>query len=247
MVNRKGNSSTQKENEQKKPKGFFRRFPILANIFIMAVLSVVFIFVALFLFDRYTRHNKSVVLPNVVGLPLESAVDLLEANHLSYEVVDSLYTLDKTPGTVLDVVPHEGSAVKPLRTVYLTVVAFGKPQQVIPEVSNMSMRQARATLEGLGFTQISVRYVPGEFDNLTQSLSTSSGRPLVAGERVALDTPITLVVSSNNIDMPDSLVVGDEWTQFLGDSLRVDSLSNTEKVEKKEETTEVMEENERWW
>lgn len=247
MINQNGVGSPGEDEKRTKGYVFFRRFPILSSILMMVILSIIIVFVFLFLASRYTRHGENVVLPNVIGLPLETAMSLLESNKLSCEVVDSMYTLGRTPGTVIDVVPSEGAKIKPHRTVFLKVVAFGKPQQSIPEVSNMSMRQARATLEGLGFTRIEVRYVPGEFDNLTQALATSSGKKLSPGERVSIDTPITILVSSNNIDLPSSNTLDSEWDKFLSDSLAVDSVPKAKKQEKKEEPVEPMDENERWW
>lgn len=226
-------------------RNFFRRFPILANLLVMVVISLVIIISSLFLFDTYTLHNKSITIPKVENLPIDKAVTLLEESNLSYEVVDSVFTLDKTPGTVLDIVPFEGSTVKPHRTVYLTVVARGKPQQSIPTLENLSMRQAKATLEALGFTSLSIRYIPGDFPDLVQYVSATNGGRLTPGQKVSIDTPLTLVVSSNIIDIPDSLRDDEEWGVFLGDSIqRKDSLFHSQKQEGE---LEVMEGDESWF
>lgn len=237
---------TKKSQPTPAKRSFYKRFPILTHLFIMALLSALILFAIFFFLDRYTRHGATVTVPAVVGLSLNEANESIEAVNLSCEVVDSIYTLDRTPGSILEVVPHEGSLVKPHRTVYLTIVAKEKPQQVIPEVTNMSMRQAKATLEGLGFRTILVKYIPGEFDNLTQMVCNKQGKAFAAGERVSLDEELIIVVSSNNVDHPD--VSLDEELQWL---LAPDSLDYRQPKEKETEQQPIEEEplseEESWW
>lgn len=228
---------------QKGKKSFFSRFPILATLLLMILLSIIIVFGVLIYLDRYTLHGESVTIPPLKGKALREVDSLLQGCGLSFEVVDSIYALDRTPGSVHEVVPSEGSEVKPGRTIYITIVAKEKPQQVMPEVSNMSMRQARATLEGLGFTSISVRYIPGDFDNLTQMVKDTQGRTLSAGSRVSLDTPLILIVSSNNVDLPDSLRF-DSFTDIPSDSL---SLLNEELDNQEERPEKPLEKEESWW
>lgn len=239
------NEKKSTKSEKKQGKSFTQRYPILANLLLMVAISIVIVFALMLIFNRYTRHGDSVVIPTVKGKMLSEVASTLEHANLTYEVVDSLYSMNQTHGTVLDIVPNEGAKVKPHRTVYLTVVALNKPQQVIPELSNMSMRQAKATLEGLGFVQISVRYIPGEFDNLTRAVHGADGKELPAGTRVNIDTPLTLVVTSNNIDMPDSLMIKEDWSNYMGSDSILMRRSDT--VINKEKTPEKMEDNEAWW
>lgn len=124
---------------------------------------------------------------------------MLKKQHLAYEIIDSIYTKDALPGSVQDIQPKVGSRVKPNRTMFIVINSNQRPQVVIPSLSDMSLRQAEATLQGLGFTQLYVKYIAGEYDNLTQGVANSAGQVLSPGQRVDISTPLTLIVTTNNI------------------------------------------------
>lgn len=172
---------------------------LLTHIALMVLLSIVIIVVSLILLDVYTLHGKSTVVPDVLGRPIEEAQSMLKKQHLAYEIIDSIYTKDALPGSVQDIQPKVGSRVKPNRTMFIVINSNQRPQVVIPSLSDMSLRQAEATLQGLGFTQLYVKYVAGEYDNLTQGVANSSGQVLSPGQRVDISTPLTLIVTTNNI------------------------------------------------
>ena len=129
---------------------------LLTHIALMVLLSIVIIVVALILLDVYTLHGKSTVVPDVLGRPIEEAQSMLKKQHLAYEIIDSIYTKDALPGSVQDIQPKVGSRVKPNRTMFIVINSNQRPQVVIPSLSDMSLRQAEATLQGLGFTQLYV-------------------------------------------------------------------------------------------
>lgn len=236
----KTDSAENKHKKSNEKRGLFYRFPLLGNLVLMILLTMLVIGGILILLDRYTRHGQSVTIPNVRGLSLEEAAAVLEKSDLRYELVDSVYTKGAVPGAIHDIVPEEGGFVKPGRLVFLTINAFSKPQSIIPELKDMSMRQARATLMGLGFTDISVFYKPGEYDNLTQAVTDLSGKELSPGTRIDITAPLRIVVSSNNI----TLIQQEGHSDFppaLGetDSLRQDSLPDKQ--------PEKIEDDEAWW
>ncbi len=232
------NNDKQKKNRRGVGrKTFYQRFPILVNIFLMLLLSLVIVMLVVYTLDRYTKHGESVEVPNVIGLSLEKGAEQLEKVHLKYEVVDSVYNEEGLPGAIRDIVPVAGSKVKSERLVFLTINATSKPQLALPEVKDMSMRQAKATLVGIGFTTIMVKHVPGEYDNLTQCVEDKNGTLLTPGTRIDYDTPVTLVVSSNSIDFPtDSLFSIDLNQDF-----------STPADTTKEKAPENLTEEEKWW
>ena len=217
---------------------------LLTQILIMLLLSVCIVALALALLDLYTLHGKVTVVPDIVGKSMADAEKMLKKQHLTYEIVDSIYTEDALPGSIQDVQPKAGSKVKPNRTLFIVVNSNERPQVVIPNLSDLSMRQAEAILQGLGFTRISVRYVPGEYDNLTQGVSTTSGTMLNPGQRVDISTALTLVVSTNDVALrshtetigskPDSLATTTDFPEIKEDSLTT-------------KPKEKLKEDEAWW
>ncbi len=68
----------------------------------------------------YTRHGEEVFLPEVVGLPVEDALDTLRLRGIPIEKVDTIPST-QPPGTVVRQEPHGGMHIKEGRGVRLVV------------------------------------------------------------------------------------------------------------------------------
>lgn len=170
----------------------------------MAVASCVLLFVVLKWLDQYTHHNEAVVVPDVKGLELDEAAAFLHNNHLRYNVIDSVYSKDVAPGSVVELVPAAGSKVKEGRIVFVTINAMTAQMAIIPEVEDLSFRQAYALLKSRGFTTIEIKYVPGLYKDLAIAVEVN-GEEIPYGDRIHLTAPLTLTVSSGDAFPPDSL------------------------------------------
>lgn len=134
---------------------FFWRHTLIA-----VVLTIVLIWVSLRLLNIYTRHGSYITVPNLKGLSIASLDDFASENDIEYIINDSLYDYSLTKGTVAMQDPLPGTKVKKDRKVYLTVVAL-KPEQVnMPNLVDLTMRQAAAMLETYGLKIGSLTYVP---------------------------------------------------------------------------------------
>ena len=78
---------------------------------------------------------------------------------------------------------------------------------VIPEVEDLSFRQAYALLRARGFSSVEIEYVPGDYKDLAMGVELN-GRTLLKGEHVPLTAHLVLKVSSGDPNMlPDSLAL----------------------------------------
>ena len=78
---------------------------------------------------------------------------------------------------------------------------------VIPEVEDLSFRQAYALLRARGFSSVEIEYVPGDYKDLAMGVELN-GRTLLKGEHVPLTARLVLKVSSGDPNMlPDSLTL----------------------------------------
>lgn len=155
--------------------------------------------------DIYTRHNEAIIVPDIKGLKLEEASAILDNNHLRYNVIDSVFSKEVNPGAIVEVVPNVGSKVKEGRILFITINALTSQMAVIPEVEDLSFRQAYALLKSRGFNTIEVEYVPGDYNDLAIDVELD-GRKLNKGEYVPLTAPLKLNVSSTNVTT-DSLMI----------------------------------------
>ncbi|SEG10635.1 MULTISPECIES: PASTA domain-containing protein [Parabacteroides] len=174
--------------------------PIIVNLLLMVVITCVVIYGVLVWLDGYTRHNEAVVVPDVKGLKMEEAVSFLENNGLRYSVIDSVFSKDVAPGTIVELVPSVGSKVKEGRIVFVTINALSSQMGMVPEIEDLSFRQAYALLKARGFNNIEIKYVPGDFKDLALGVSMND-RSLHKGEQIPLAAKLLLEVSSGDAEV----------------------------------------------
>lgn len=183
---------------------------ILKNPYLISLVLVILLiwgmtYGTLVWLDIYTRHNEAVVVPDIKGLRMEEAAPFLKEKGIRYNVIDSVFSQDVVPGAIVEVVPATGSKVKEGRIVFITINANTSQMAQIPEVSDLSFRQAYALLRSLGFSSVEVKYVPGDYKDLAMDVK-SNDRSLPAGQRVPLNAHLVLEVSSGEA-MPDSMAL----------------------------------------
>lgn len=166
---------------------------ILKNILaamIVALLILVFVVMRL---RRYTEHGIEVTVPDLVGLYVTEAEPMVSAEGLRLVIVDSTYSRKVPLGTIVEQNPPANSHAKHDRAVYVTVNASSVRQIPMPDLHDISYRQAEATLRSLGFQIKEVQYEPSEFKDLVLDIR-QNGRSLEVGDRVPENSQLTLVV-----------------------------------------------------
>lgn len=169
--------------------------PLVVNVLLMFAVLILVIFGTLKWLDNYTRHNEVVIVPDVKGLTMEDAVSFFENNGLRYNIIDSVFSKDVAPGTIVELKPNAGSKVKEGRIVFITLNALSSQMEAVPDVEDMSFRQAYALLRARGFESVEIEYVPGDFKDLVIAIELR-GRVLKSGEKVPLTSHLILKVSN---------------------------------------------------
>lgn len=181
---------------------------VVINVLIAALVAIVlFVFVIIWL-KRYTMHGNEVTIPQVTGMSQEEAEIVLRGNGLYLVVVDSTYS-DKAPlGTVVEQTPPALSHAKPDRPVYVVMNARTKQLIPLPELHDVSYRQAEATLRSIGLKVSNVQYEPSLYpDNVLDV--RAEGRSLNEGTRLPEGSGVTLVIGrrqgTSNVEVPNLL------------------------------------------
>lgn len=156
--------------------------------------------------DSWTGHGLYETVPDVKGLSYSRASEVLRSGNLVAELSDSVYDDHVAPGTVVDQMPKMNDKVKPHRTVYLTINAFSPKSVALPDFNGVSLRQARSVLDGYGFKNVRINYVPSEYKDLVLG-AKFNGIPLKGGMHVPVSASITLDVGEGYSDPVDSLPV----------------------------------------
>lgn len=171
----------------------------------MVGLTIVLI-IALFLFFRvYTHHGQAITVPDLKGMELKQVERLLRKQDLEYEINDSTYRADMSPGVVLDQSPKAGNKVKEGRKLYLTVNATIPPSVMVPNLKDISKRQAVLILESLGLKYNSDIYMPDIARDIVLDVKIN-GRDVTPGATVLKGSTFDLVlgdgVGGTEMDVP---------------------------------------------
>ena len=114
----------------------------------------------IFFLKLTTKHADFIVVPNLEGKTVAQIDDQLSELNLKYVISDSgNYNPEFKVNSVLDQLPKANSKVKEGRKIYLTVNASDFEMVEIPKVTRVTVRQARKTIESLGFIFGDIEYV----------------------------------------------------------------------------------------
>ena len=178
-------------------KGFFDNSDLKfvgINVALAIGVGIIILIILIIWLNGYTQHGKEVSVCDVTGLTISEAQPLLAAQGLKMEVIDSTYS-DKVPfGTIVEQDPKPMSHAKHGRAVYVTINATSRRKVTMPDLQDMSYRQAETTLRGMGLQVDTVyEYEPSEYKDLVLDVK-SGDASLTPGTKVSVGTRVHLVV-----------------------------------------------------
>jgi len=206
---------------------------IWGNLLAMLLIVVALIVGLRWWLSVYTHHGESIEVPDLYGMDFSTASERLKAEGLFLLVSDSAYNKKLPAGSILVQLPVKGAKVKEGRVVYVTVNSLTLSKAEIPDlIDNSSYREARAKLIALGFRVGEPRLIEGEKDWVYGI--QHQGHNLVAGDHVARESLLTLVIGSGN---------GEEDEYIFADSLGMSGFMSTDaEADEVDDFLEVTEE-----
>ena len=175
------------------------------NTLLLAVGSVLLvIFVVFFSLGAYTRHGQGIPVPQLKGMQVEKALELLKDQGFEYKI-DSVYVLDQPPGSVVVQDPDAGTNVKVNRTIYLTVVTRLAPNIALPDLEPYTYREAAAIIANYG---LKIGDTTTRSDIANHVLEVKFGGQVIkAGTMLPKGSKIDLVLGNgagaSEVDIPD--------------------------------------------
>ena len=163
-----------------------------------AVGITIFLIVANMFFLRiYTNHGDSIAIPDLRGKTSQEVSKILDDLDLRFQIRDSVYSRETKPGTVLDQYPKPGMKVKENRTIFITLCAVNQVLIPMPQLTDISYRQAANIIESSGLVAGRIEYKPSEFPNLVLEQKVN-GRIVAIGEMIPKGSVIDLVLGSES-------------------------------------------------
>lgn len=169
---------------------------ILLGAFIVFLLAFVWAFLS---FGNFWS-NATVDVPNVVGKQVTVAKHILEDNHLRVSVSE-VSNPDVPAGQVISQSPEANEQVKEQRTVHL-VVSKGVGDITMPDITGMTIDQARSRLKNLGLVigKISVGTDDSKEDGVILMQSPPGDSKVTKGATV--DVTVNRV-KSKKVELPN--------------------------------------------
>ena len=170
----------------------------LKQILLAALAIVLLTFILLKWLNITTNHGSFEIVPDLKGKSLSVATMEVEENNLVLQVQDSAnYNPDYPKFSVIDQEPAAGNQVKDGRKIYITLNPSGYRKILVPDLKERTFRQAKPTLEALGFKIGKLKYV----DNIAKDMVLKmehKGKTISPGEKLPKTSVIDLVLGNGN-------------------------------------------------
>lgn len=197
---------------------------------VVATLFYLGFFLLFALFVRwYTQHGQTIAVPEVAGKSFSEAVQILENVSLHYRISDSVYDESKPPLTVIDQTPLPASLVKDGRTVYLTINATTPPRITMPDLKDVSLKQASMILQSYGLKVGKLTYKPDLAKDVVLETRVG-GKAVNAGAEIKKGDKVDLILGDGlgetSVEVPNLIGLTLREAKFVldGSSLSLGAL-----------------------
>lgn len=173
---------------------FLREKKFYINLLIILLTCGALLWLTFRLLDKYTRHDEVYTMPDFVGQ------DFQEVKHeyskdFNFILIDSVYPKGQQPGSIFQQDPLPGSKIKKGRNVYAIIVAVTPEKTLMPNLKNISLREAIGRLDSNGLEVDHLDYVPYSYKNnvieqFYQNQPIEEGTELVKGSKIVLQVGI---------------------------------------------------------
>jgi len=138
---------------------------IFSKVFLihLAILTAIGVFIIIgvnYWLKYYTDHGKYIAVPEFIGLQYYEIDDYANLRDLVPVIIDSVYDNNRVKGSVIGQEPPAGQLVKKNRKIYLTIVAMSSEMVRMPDLRDLTLRQAIATLDMFGLKAGKLKYEP---------------------------------------------------------------------------------------
>lgn len=162
------------------------------------VALIVLCFIILKWLKVSTNHGDFETVPNLTGKSISVAQIELEENNLVMQIQDSANFNPKYPKfSVIEQEPLAGSKVKENRKIYLTLNPSGYRKILVPDLKERTFRQAKPTLEALGFRVGKLTYENNIGKDLVLRM-LYKGKTIKPGDMLQKTSVIDLVLGNGN-------------------------------------------------
>ncbi len=199
------------------------------NIIIAVVAILAFLLILFYSLGFYTHHGEGMPVPQLKGLTIEKAIEVLESQGLRYQINDSVYLIDKEPGIVVEQDPDPKTNVKSNRTIYL-IITSDAPDIKFPDIEGKTFLEVKSILNNYQLKIGDTSYISDVARDVILS-SSFGGNQIRKGEKLPKGSRIDLVLGdgkgASEVDIPNllGLNLNEARLSLLGSSLMLGEVS----------------------
>lgn len=180
---------------------------------IIGVLLVFVIILNSIVMPAYTQYGQRVQVPDITNRSLEEATTVLENYGFEVILAERQYDAEIPSNFVVDQSPKGGSYVKPNRKILLSINISERPPVVVPDLRNLSLRNAQLQLRNYGLQVGDIEYIT------SFEVRTVIDQSIQPGSKVDRGTRIHLKVSNGlgegYVLLPDLVGIPFERAQLM--------------------------------
>lgn len=148
--------------------------------------------------DKFTRHGEEMVVPDLVGMNYAEAQEKYK-DIFNFQLVDSVYVKNFPEGAVYQQNPEKGLKMKKGRNMYIVMTTVSPEVTKMPNLMNLSLRQAMVKLNAAGLKINRLEYVAYFARNAVVN-QLVDGKIVMPNDDIVKGTAVSLEVGLGNGD-----------------------------------------------
>ncbi|MAU15298.1 MAG: penicillin-binding protein [Muricauda sp.] len=178
---------------------FLKSKTFLIQLGLAAVAIIVLVFVALQWLKSTTNHGEFVEVPDFSKMSVMEMRKAVEEAGLRYQVLDSSnYNPDYPRFSILEQNPPAGNKVKANRKIYFTVNPSGYKKVSVPDIIQVTQRNATSMLRAVGLDVERVTYIDELGKDMVYNIKFK-GKYIKPGDRLPKTSKVELICGNGTI------------------------------------------------
>ncbi|WP_036383077.1 PASTA domain-containing protein [Muricauda sp. MAR_2010_75] len=178
---------------------FLKSKTFLIQIGLAVVAVVVLVLLTLQWLKGTTNHGEFVEVPDFSKMSVSEMRKAVEDAGLRYQVLDSSeYNPDYPRFSILEQNPHAGSKVKANRKIYFTVNPSGYKKVTVPDIIQVTQRNAASMLRAVGLEVERVTYIDELGKDMVYNLR-HKGKYVKPGDKLPKTSKVELICGNGTI------------------------------------------------
>ncbi len=178
---------------------FIKSKVFLIQLGLALLVSIILVVLLMQWLKNSTNHGEFVAVPDLSKLSVMEMRKTIENAGLRYEVLDSAnYNPDYPKFSIIEQSPLAGSKVKRNRKIYVTVNPSGYKKVTIPNIIQVTQRNASSMLQAVGLEVERVTYVDELGKDMVYYIK-HKGKNVSPGDKLPKTSRIELICGNGTI------------------------------------------------